>query len=304
MDLWSRFRDGLKRTREHVGQALESVLLRGGAPDAAARQQLEDALLAADVGPATAERLIALAEERMRRARDLDLRGALERTAAEMLTLPSAPLEPVAGSAGAGPWVLLVVGVNGSGKTTLAGKLAAHFARQGRRTLLVAADTFRAAAPEQLEVWATRAGVEMVGAREGGDPAAVVHDGLEAAKARGVEVVLVDTAGRLHTRHNLMAELGKIGRVCGRLVPGAPHHVLLVLDATIGQNGLAQAREFQRAIAVTSLAVNKLDGTARGGIVLAIADQLRLPISVVGVGEGLDDWVSFDATAFARALFE
>ena len=304
MDLWSRFRDGLKRTREHVGQALESVLLRGGAPDAAARQQLEDALLAADVGPATAERLIALAEERMRRARDLDLRGALERTAAEMLTLPSAPLEPAPGSAGAGPWVLLVVGVNGSGKTTLAGKLAAHFARQGRRTLLVAADTFRAAAPEQLEVWATRAGVEMVGAREGGDPAAVVHDGLEAAKARGVEVVLVDTAGRLHTRHNLMAELGKIGRVCGRLVPGAPHHVLLVLDATIGQNGLAQAREFQRAIAVTSLAVNKLDGTARGGIVLAIADQLRLPISVLGVGEGLDDWVSFDATTFARALFE
>jgi len=304
MDLWSRFRDGLKQTREHVGQALESVLQRGGAPDAGARQRLEEALLEADVGPATAERLIALAEERMRRERDLDLRAALERSAAEMLTLPSAPLEPVAGSAGAGPWVLLVVGVNGSGKTTLAGKLAAHFARQGRRTLLVAADTFRAAAPEQLEVWAARASVEMVGAREGGDPAAVVHDGLEAAKARGVEVVLVDTAGRLHTRHNLMAELGKIGRVCGRLVPGAPHHVLLVLDATIGQNGLAQAREFQRAIAVTSLAVNKLDGTARGGIVLAIADQLRLPISVVGVGEGLDDWVSFDATAFARALFE
>lgn len=304
MDLWSRFRDGLKRTREHVGQALEAVLQRGGAPDAAARQQLEDALLAADVGPATAERLIALAEERMRRERDLDLRGALERTAAEMLTLPSSPLSPVAGPAGAGPWVLLLLGVNGSGKTTLAGKLAAHFARQGRRTLLVAADTFRAAAPEQLEVWATRAGVEMVSAREGSDPAAVVHDGLEAAKARGVEVVLVDTAGRLHTRHNLMAELGKIGRVCGRLVPGAPHHVLLVLDATIGQNGLSQAREFQRAMAVTSLAVNKLDGTARGGVVLAIADQLRLPISVVGVGEGLDDWVSFDATAYARALFE
>jgi fused signal recognition particle receptor len=205
---------------------------------------------------------------------------------------------------GAAPWVLLLVGVNGSGKTTLAGKLAAHFARQGRRTLLIAADTFRAAAPEQLEAWAARAGVEMVGARGSNDPAAVVHDGLEAAKRRGFEVALVDTAGRLHTRHNLMAELEKVGRVCARQVPGAPHHVLLVLDATVGQNGLAQAREFQRAIAVTSLAVNKLDGTARGGIVLAIADELRLPIRVLGTGEGLDDWVEFEAPAFARALFE
>jgi len=305
MDLWSRFRDGLRRTREHVGQALDSLFPFAGAVDPGTRERLEQALLEADVGPATAERLIDLAEQRMRGARDLDLRQALESTAAEMLSLPAAPLEPGAAAEGdrRGPWVLLLVGVNGSGKTTLAGKLAAHFARRGRRSLLVAADTFRAAAPQQLEAWAARAGVEMVGAREGSDPAAVVHDGLEAAKARGVEVVLVDTAGRLHTRHNLMAELAKIARVCGRLVPGAPHHVLLVLDATIGQNGLAQAREFQRAIAVTSLAVNKLDGTARGGVVLAIADQLRLPISLVGIGEGLDDWVSFDAPAFARALF-
>ena len=302
MDLWSRFRDGLKRTRERVGQTLGAVLQGGGAPDAETRRRLEAALLEADVGVATAERLITLAEQRMRRARDLDLRGALEQTAAEMLTRPGPSPEPGPGEAR--PWVLLMVGVNGSGKTTLAGKLAAHFARQGRRTLLVAADTFRAAAPEQLEAWAARAGVEMVSAREGSDPAAVTHDGLEAAKARGCEVVLVDTAGRLHTKHNLMAELAKVGRVCGRLVPGAPHHVLLVLDATIGQNGLVQAREFQRAIAVTSLAVNKLDGTARGGIVLAIADQLELPIRVVGTGEGLDDWASFDAQVFARALFE
>ena len=301
MDLWGRFREGLKRTRERVGQALDSVF-RGGAGDAEARGRLEEALLAADVGPATAERLIGLAEERLRRGRDADLRAAVEGAAAEMLALPGAALEP--GSGAGRPWVLLLAGVNGSGKTTLAGKLAAHFARQGRSTLLVAADTFRAAAPEQLEVWAARAGVEMVRARAGGDPAAVVHDGLEAAKARGTEVVLVDTAGRLHTRHNLMAELEKVARVCGRLVPGAPHHVLLVLDATIGQNGLLQAREFQRAVAVTSLAVNKLDGTARGGIVLAIADQLRLPIRVVGLGEGLDDWASFDPPAFARALFE
>jgi fused signal recognition particle receptor len=301
MDLWGRLREGLRRTREQVGVALGAVL-RGGAPDAETRQRLEEALLHADVGPATAERLIGLAEQRMRGARDLDLRAALEQTAEVMLDLPGPALEP--GPKGGGPWVLLLVGVNGSGKTTLAGKLAAHFARAGRRTLLVAADTFRAAAPEQLEVWAARAGVEMVGARAGRDPASVVHDGLEAANARGAEVVLVDTAGRLHTRHNLMAELEKVGRVCGRLVPGAPHHVLLVLDATIGQNSLAQAREFGRAIAVTSLAINKLDGTARGGVVLAIADQLRLPIRVLGTGEGLDDWVRFDPAAFARALFE
>jgi len=302
MDLWSKLRQGLKRTREHAGQVLESVLGRPGAPDLEERHRLEEALLLADVGPATAERLIALALERMRRHHDLGLRGALIQTAAEMLDVPGPPLEPAPGSTG--PWVLLLVGVNGSGKTTLAGKLAAHFAQQGRHTLLVAADTFRAAALEQLEAWAARAGVEMVGARAGSDPAAAVHDGLEAAKARGTDVVLVDTAGRLHTRHNLMTELEKVGRVCGKLVSGAPHHVLLVLDATIGQNGLVQAREFQRAVPVTSLAVNKLDGTARGGVVLAIADQLRLPIRVLGTGEGLDEWASFEPLAFARALFE
>jgi fused signal recognition particle receptor len=200
--------------------------------------------------------------------------------------------------------VALIVGVNGAGKTTLAGKLAHHFATSGRRTLLVAADTFRAAAGDQLAVWAERAGVELVRARDGADPSAVVHDALAAARARGVEVVLVDTAGRLHTKQNLMAELDKMHRVCARLVPGAPHHVLLVLDATLGQNGLAQAREFQRATPVTSLALTKLDGTARGGVVLAIADRLGLPISVVGVGEGIEDWASFDPESFARGLFE
>jgi fused signal recognition particle receptor len=200
--------------------------------------------------------------------------------------------------------VALLVGVNGAGKTTLAGKLAAGLARQGRSTLLVAGDTFRAAAVEQLDVWAARAGVALVRAKPGADPAAVAHDGLSAALARGHEAVLVDTAGRLHTQHNLMAELEKVARVCARRVPGAPHHTLLVLDATLGQNGLAQAREFQRRLPVTSLAINKLDGTARGGAVLAIADELSLPVSVVGLGEGLDDWEPFDPEAFARGLFE
>ncbi len=305
MNLWSRFREGLRETRERLDRSLGATLRRHGAVDAVARAELEDALLAADVGPATAERLIERAQQRMRQEPDLDLRSALERTAAEIVGAKRARFEP----RGERPWVALLVGVNGVGKTTLAGKLAAAFARRGRPTLLVAADTFRAAAPEQLEVWATRAGVEIVSAPpppagRRADPAAVTHDGLSAALARRTEVVLVDTAGRLQTRSNLMAELEKIVRVCARAVPGAPHHVLLVLDATLGQNGLQQAREFQRAVAVTSLAIAKLDSTARGGAVLAIADQIGLPISVVGLGEGLEDWEPFDPDAFARGLFE
>jgi fused signal recognition particle receptor len=300
MSLWEKFRAGLQRTRDAVVGQVGSALGLKGVVDAATLEQVEEALLLADVGPSTAERLIERARERMGRDPALDLRTALERTAAELLGGPKVPFTPGAHR----PWVVLVMGVNGVGKTTLAGKLAARFARDGRRTLLVAADTFRAAASEQLSVWAERAGVEIVRAPDGADPAAVTHDGLQSALARGFDVVLVDTAGRLHTKHNLMAELEKVARVCGRVVPGAPHHVLLVLDATTGQNGLVQAREFGKVLPVTSLAINKLDGTARGGAVLAIADQLKLPISVVGLGEGLDDWENFDPEAFARGLFE
>jgi fused signal recognition particle receptor len=303
MSLFSRFREGLQRTRERLVGQIGGLLQRRGPPDPQVVASLEEALLAADVGPATTDHLLERAQELLRGSADLDLRGALEQAAIELLRpadAAGARFEP----AGAKPWVALLVGVNGVGKTTLAGKLAARFARESRSTLLVAADTFRAAAGEQLEVWAERAGVELLRARDGSDPAAVVHDGLSAAVSRGLDAVLVDTAGRLHTKHNLMGELEKIGRVCARVVPGSPHHVLLVLDATLGQNGLQQAREFQRALAVTSLALTKLDGTARGGVVLAIANELRLPISVVGIGEGIDDWEPFDPEAFARGLFE
>ena len=300
MTVWSRFRDGLARTRDRIGSQIGVLLARRGTVDAETVARVEEALLAADVGPNTSERLIERARARMSRESDLDLRTALERCVAEMLGQTRARFEPGAER----PWVALLVGVNGVGKTTLAGKLAAGLAGQGRSTLLVAADTFRAAAVEQLEVWAGRAGVELVGAKPGADPGAVAHDGLNAAIARGHDAVLVDTAGRLHTKHNLMAELEKVARLCGRLVPGAPHHTLLVLDATLGQNGIVQAREFGRRLSVTSLAITKLDGTARGGAVLAIADELRIPISVVGLGEGVDDWAPFDPEAFARSLFE
>jgi fused signal recognition particle receptor len=299
MNLWNRLRAGLALTRERIADSLGG-LLQARRVDAATRDALEEVLLRADVGPRTTDALIERAQSLLGKDPALDLRGALEQVAARMLTREGPQFEPH----GERPWVALIVGVNGAGKTTLAGKLAAHHARAGRRTLLVAADTFRAAAAEQLEVWASRAGAEVVRAREGADPAAVVHDGLEAAKARAMDVVLVDTAGRLHTRQNLMAELEKVKRVCARVVPGSPHHVLLVLDATLGQNAIAQAREFTRAVEVSSLALTKLDGTARGGAVLAVADELGLPIRVVGIGEGVDDWAPFDPDAFARALFE
>lgn len=301
MNIWNRFRDGLERTRDALVGGLGTVLNRTGPVDEATVETLEEALLAADVGPETADRLIGRAKRIVATDWGVDLRTALERAAAAMLRGEGEPVRFEPGPET--PWVALIVGVNGAGKTTFAGKLAARFAREGRSTLLVAADTFRAAASEQLVVWAARAGVEIVRARDGADPAAVVHDGLTAARARGARVVLVDTAGRLHTKQNLMAELAKVARVCDRVVPGAPHHTLLVLDGSQGLNGIAQAREFGRAVPVTSLAVTKLDGTSRGGAVLAIADQLGVPVSLVGLGEGIDDWEPFAPEAYARGLF-
>jgi fused signal recognition particle receptor len=236
---------------------------------------------------------------RARRGRGESLRDLVKQ---EILDILKGAAGPVAD--GRTPHVVMIVGVNGTGKTTTVGKLARLIKESGRAPLICAADTFRAAAVEQLEIWANRAGVDIIRARTGSDPAAVVFDAIAAGKARGRDVVLVDTAGRLHTRVNLMSELEKIRRIAAREVEGAPHEVLLVLDATVGQNGLAQAREFMAAAGVNGIVLTKLDGTAKGGIAVAIANDLKLPIRYVGVGEGIDDLIPFSPEDYVTALFE
>lgn len=303
MGLWDRLTSGLKRTQDAVTdsihRALESVV--GEQLDDATADALEEALLAADLGPAVTEQVL----EALRGRRGLSgveaWRDALAEELAAVLVEGARPycFEP---PAGARPWVVLVIGVNGVGKTTMIGKLAARERAHGRRPLLVAADTFRAAAADQLAVWATRAGAELIRSREGADPSSVAFDGVQAAVARGFDTVIIDTAGRLHNRSNLMDELAKMRRVIGRALPGAPHTSLLALDATLGQNTLTQAREFGADIGVDALLLNKLDGTARGGAVVALVSELALPIALVGVGEKLEDWSEFDPAAFARAL--
>jgi fused signal recognition particle receptor len=296
--LLDRLRGGLTRTRE-VLETPVGDLLSGRRPlDPLALQALEEALLAADLGLPTVQE----AMERLRRGplagggisawrgalRD-EIRRALERPA------PPAPFRSK-------PWVVFVVGVNGAGKTTTIGKLARAWKNEGRSVLLCAADTFRAAAAEQLAIWAERAEGSFHRGAEGAEPSAVLTDGLRAAKARGQDAVLVDTAGRLHTKGNLMAELAKMVRVAGREVPGAPHETLLVLDATVGSNGLAQAREFARSAGVSGVVLAKLDGTAKGGVAVAVVRELGLPIRYVGVGESAEDLLPFDAAAFTDSL--
>jgi fused signal recognition particle receptor len=307
MGLFEKLSQGLSRTAERLAQQFEGIVGRADAPDRAGvgvgvdvetAEALEELLLGADVGVAATARIIAAVTARpsrggpglhMRVAEEL--RGVFARAETPLVT-PAIP-----------PRVVLIVGVNGTGKTTTVGKLAHRMREEGHRPLICAADTFRAAAVDQLQVWATRAGVDMVRAQEGSDPAAVVFDALAAAKARGADTVLVDTAGRLHTRVNLMSELDKVRRIAAREVPGAPHEVLLVLDATVGQNGVAQAREFAASAGVTGIVLTKLDGTAKGGVAVAIAHDLGLPIRYVGVGESIDDLLPFSADDYVHALF-
>jgi len=270
--------------------------------------ELEELLISADVGVATTAKLIAkvrqrLAEEKLDGAQ---VRAVLKEEMVKMLTVPpKAPVVPSASGAQVGtpsPRVVLVVGVNGSGKTTSIAKLAYQLKKEGKKVLLAAADTFRAAAIDQLKKQGERVGVEVVAHQPGADPGAVVFDALHAAASRKVDVLLIDTAGRLHTKYNLMEELKKVRRVAAKLDASAPHEVILVLDATTGQNGLTQAKHFTEAVGVTGVFLAKLDGTAKGGIVLAIGDELKLPIQMVGVGEGLEDLAPFDAADFVEAL--
>jgi fused signal recognition particle receptor len=289
--VFARIRESLAKSRRALGEQLASAAF--DPTDDEAWERLEEALIRSDVGvPATAE-LVRRLEARG------EIGGLEDALAAEVESLfGGAPALELAGT----PSVILVVGVNGTGKTTTIGKLALKLREHDRSVLVGAADTFRAAAEEQLEIWAERAGADFVGSPRGADPAAVAFDAVEAARARGRDVVIVDTAGRLHTQANLMAELEKIRRVISTRVDGAPHETLLVIDATTGQNGLQQARLFGDAVGVTGVALTKLDGSARGGVAIAIAVELGLPVKLVGVGEGIDDLRPFDAHDYARAL--
>ncbi len=289
----SIFLRALSRSRDRIAGALAGWV-PGRRADAATLEDLEAALIAADIGPETALELV----DAVRDVRAEEVRPAL---AAEMVRV-LASAEGCAVDAGAGPKVVLVVGVNGSGKTTTIAKLARLHLDRGDKVLIAAADTFRAAAVEQLRLWADRLGVELIAQGSGADPAAVAFDACQAAVARGSDVVFIDTAGRLHTQGNLMSELDKIRRVTQKVIPGGPHEVLLVLDGTTGQNGLRQAEEFLRSAGVTGLVLTKLDGTARGGVALTIARRVGLPIRFIGVGERASDLVAFDATEYVDGL--
>jgi fused signal recognition particle receptor len=304
MGFFDRIKQSLSRTTQQFVERFEEVVKRADAPEQRTRpvdvetvEALEEALISADVGVAATERIVEAVRNRDRRSTTLR-----ELVKSEILQiLRGAGAEPADGQR---PHVVMIVGVNGTGKTTTVGKLARLIKDEGRTPLICAADTFRAAAVEQLEVWARRAEVDFIRARAGADPAAVVFDAIAAGKARNRDVILVDTAGRLHTRVNLMTELDKIRRVAAREVSGAPHEVLLVLDATVGQNGLVQAREFMSAAGVNGIVLTKLDGTAKGGIAVAIANDLKIPIRYVGIGEGIDDLIPFAPQEYVDALFE
>jgi fused signal recognition particle receptor len=304
MNLFGRIREGLTRTTQQIVGRFDEIVSRADDPDhrgqpvdADTAEALEELLISADVGVAASERIIGAVKARA------PLGGSLRDLVKEELRAVFAEASTPSGN-GHSPHVVLIVGVNGTGKTTTVGKLANLARSSGETPLICAADTFRAAAVEQLEIWAHRASVDIVRAREGSDPAAVVFDALSSAKARGRSPVIVDTAGRLHTRVNLMNELEKIRRIAAREVEGAPHEVLIVLDATVGQNGLTQAREFMSVAGVNGVVLTKLDGTAKGGVAVAIAHDLKLPIRYVGVGEGIDDLVPFSPDEYVDALFQ
>lgn len=300
MGFFDKIKAGLAKTRDAIGATLENVFSGFSEIDDDFYNELEESLILADLGVDTATTAV----ERLRKVirqehykTTQEAKQALKDILVDMLCVgdPELHLDTK-------PSVILVIGVNGVGKTTTIGKLATQFTKQGKNVLLVAADTFRAAAADQLEIWAGRSGASIVRQYEGADPASVVYDGIQAAKSRGADVILIDTAGRLHNKQNLMNELNKISRIVNRELPEASREVLLVLDGTTGQNGLIQAKQFKEIAGVTAIALTKLDGTAKGGIVIAVAHDLQIPVKFVGVGEKADDLMPFEARAFVDAL--
>ncbi|HXB63057.1 MAG TPA: signal recognition particle-docking protein FtsY [Acidobacteriaceae bacterium] len=297
---FGKMRQAVTRTRESLNERIDAVLAFTRTVDDSDLESLEAILLTADIGSTTTNEIIeSLRQRALRQSIEggTELKQLLKDELKTILDSVNTPPKAVTGTE-----VILMVGVNGTGKTTTSGKLAAHFTAEGKSVLLCAADTFRAAAIEQLEVWAERSNVEIIKTKQGGDPSAALYDALAATKSRSTDILLVDTAGRLHTKTNLMSELDKMRRTAQKVIPDAPHQTLLVMDATTGQNGLQQARLFTEASAVTGIVLTKLDGTAKGGIVIAIARELGLPVRYVGTGEKMGDLLPFDSTAFVDSL--
>ena len=299
MGFFDKIKAGLTKTRESLGQTLANVFTASEIDDDF-YDELEESLILADLGVETALK----ATDLLRKAvKEQHLKAAEEaKTALKQILVDMLSVGPATLNLETKPSVVLVIGVNGVGKTTTIGKIAAQLTKQGKQVMLVAGDTFRAAAADQLEIWAERSGASIVRQHEGADPASVVYDGIQSAKAKGTDVIIIDTAGRLHNKQNLMNELGKISRIVERELPQASREVLLVLDGTTGQNGLIQAKQFKEIAGVTAMAVTKLDGTAKGGIVIAVADSLQIPVKFVGVGEQVDDLMGFEAEPFVEAL--
>ena len=306
--LLDRLKQSVSKTRSQIAAKVEDLISGEKKIDPDLLTKLENALLAADLGPRTTHQILEIVRQKLERHalnNTADLKTELKNQLLIALRpLPVSPNGSASAEQATRPHVIFVVGVNGTGKTTTIGKLAHRLRQDGKSVVLAAGDTFRAAAIEQLEIWAQRNGVEMIKQKSGSDPAAVVFDALSSARARNADIVIVDTAGRLHTKSNLMAELDKMKRTAAKVVPGAPHDILLVMDATTGQNGLAQAREFTATAGVTGIVLTKLDGTAKGGIVVAITRELGLPVQYVGTGESVDDLVPFDAETFVSSLFD